>query len=394
MTTSQVMRGVTEGNVRELLLTSRAPCVSILIPLHPVGRDADQDPLVLKNLRGEARERLLATGLRSREADDFLEPLQVESQVSRFLRNGSEGLAIYLAPGVERIWPLPFPVGPLVTVSERFQVKPLFPMLTEDLEFYLLALSRKSVRVFRGSRFDFHEQMVPDLPEDQKSFLRLDDPQKQLQYRTASPRTGAAGGRRGAMIHGHGVRKDEETSNLQRYVHAIEAAMSRFLADKEAPLVLAGVDEIVRAYQGSTAYRDIMRDFVSGNPDDAPEDLLHREAWSVVERRATADREAKSPHCASLLETGHPEASATIETVLRAADTGHIDTLFVAIDAECWGQWDGTARSVSVRPERGENEADLLNTAAVLTRLHGGTVYAVTREAVPGGGLVAALFRY
>ena len=37
---------------------------------------------------------------------------------------------------------------------------------------------------------------------------------------------------------------------------------------------------------------------------------------------------------------------------------------------------------------------DLLDLAAVQTLLHGGTIYAVEPEQVPGGGPLAALFRY
>ena len=51
-------------------------------------------------------------------------------------------------------------------------------------------------------------------------------------------------------------------------------------------------------------------------------------------------------------------------------------------------------RTVELRQERRPGDEDLLDTAAVLTLLRGGTVYVEEREKLPGAGVCAALFRW
>jgi hypothetical protein len=47
---------------------------------------------------------------------------------------------------------------------------------------------------------------------------------------------------------------------------------------------------------------------------------------------------------------------------------------------------------VHATPEKGDEE--LLDAAARLSLRHGGTVYGVDRGEIPGGGQLAAVFRY
>ena len=62
------------GELEKLVEERGGPCVSIFLPTHRAGTQTQQDPIRLKNLLVEAREVLLANGLRSTEVDQILEP--------------------------------------------------------------------------------------------------------------------------------------------------------------------------------------------------------------------------------------------------------------------------------------------------------------------------------
>jgi hypothetical protein len=68
--------------------------------------------------------------------------------------------------------------------------------------------------------------------------------------------------------------------------------------------------------------------------------------------------------------------------------------LFVPLAGQVWGTFDPDNRRVTMRPEPKNGDEDLLNLAAIEVAANGGTVYTVPDERVPGGGPVAAVFRY
>jgi hypothetical protein len=83
-----------------------------------------------------------------------------------------------------------------------------------------------------------------------------------------------------------------------------------------------------------------------------------------------------------------------LEKVVPAARLGRVEELFVAVGRQRWGRFDEVTQRVKVRNEPHAGDQDLLDLAAVQTVLHGGSVYAVDPDRVPGGRSVAAVMRF
>jgi hypothetical protein len=66
----------------------------------------------------------------------------------------------------------------------------------------------------------------------------------------------------------------------------------------------------------------------------------------------------------------------------------------VAVGVQIWGRFDERTYHTVVLENPEPVAQDLLNLAAVHTYATGGNVYAVPAEEVPGGGVVASVFRY
>lgn len=73
---------------------------------------------------------------------------------------------------------------------------------------------------------------------------------------------------------------------------------------------------------------------------------------------------------------------------------GRVYIPFVALNAQQWGKFDAEQHKVVLHGKAEPGDEDLLDVAAVYTLTQGGSVYAVTRENVPGGSSVAAVYRY
>jgi hypothetical protein len=104
-------------------------------------------------------------------------------------------------------------------------------------------------------------------------------------------------------------------------------------------------------------------------------------------------REAKRAAFAQAVGAGTGRAGSDLEEVLLAALDGRVETLFIPLSEQVWGELDREARTITLKDE-GPESYDLYDVAATTTLQYGGTVYAAEPEDVPGEGEVAAIYRF
>jgi len=390
-----------QNELMELMRKPRGFCVSIYMPTHRAGRAIQQDSIRLKNLLGEAEERLIAGGLRHPDVRDVLEPARNLLEDSFFWQHQSDGLAVFLSSEALRYYRLPLDFEELVVVSGRFHVKPLLPLLSDDGRFYVLALSQHEIRLLQGTHYSVSEVNLEEVPEGLAEVLKWNDAEKRLQFHTTTRTPGgervdpAIGGVRPAVFHGHGVASaDDPKDYISRYFHRVDEGLSEVLGGERAPLVLAGVDYLLPIYREVNAYPRLLDEGIEGNPEELSAKELHRRAWTIVQPLFLAEREEAAAAYRHLAGTGSERASEDLEEIVPAAHSGRVEVLFVALGVQKWGAFDPETHMASLH-ERADPEADdLLDLAAIHTFLNGGTVYAVEPDQVPGGGALAAVLRY
>ena len=363
--------------------------VSLYMPVYPLGFEAQQNPIRLKNMLSQAEEQLTAGGMRRPEALDLLAPAERLPTDGWFWRYQSEGLAIFCSQGLFRRYRLPLRFVELVVTARRFHVKPLLPLLSGDGHFYVLALSQNEIRLLHGSRSSIALVELEDVPESLSEALQWDDPERQLQFHTGA---GASANGRAAVFHGHGIGTDDAKSNIRRYFEQVAAGIDDILADETAPLVLAGVDYLLPIYRETTSYAHLLDAVITGNPEELSETELHEAAWPLVEPRFAEAEASAAGRYRQLAGTG--QVSSDLDEILSAAHHGRVDTLFVALNRQRWGQFDAATQRSRIRAQPQPGDQDLLDLAAVQTLLQGGIVYAVEPEQMPVAADIVAIFRY
>jgi hypothetical protein len=382
------------GDLKTLMSKHKGLCVSILMPTHRAGAETQQDPIRFKNLLREAEERLLVSGLGTPEAQELLKPAQRLLGDVFFWRHQSDGLAVFLSPGVFRYYRLPFDFDELVVITDRFHIKPLLPLLSGDGRFYVLALSQNEVRLLQGTRYSVSEVALEGAPESLTETLRYNDPEKRLQFHT-STRTPGGKGERPAIFHGHGVASaDDPKDYISRYFHQVDEGLQDLLRDEQAPLVLAGVDYLHPIYKEANSYPYLIDEGIEGNPEELRAEELHEQTWAIVQPLFLAAQKEAAAKYKQLAGAGSEQASSDLKEVAPAAYHGRVETLFVAVGLQQWGTFDPKTNTVQVHEEAEPGDEDLLDFAAVQALLNSGTVYAVELEKVPGEAPLAAVFRY
>jgi hypothetical protein len=373
----------------ELTALELRPAISILMETHRAGREIGQDWIRLKNLLRAVERQLDARGLARDDTARLLEAGQALVDERAFWRHQEDGLAVYAAPNFFRTYHCPQPLREMAVVSDRFHVTQLFPLLSADRRFYVLALSQKNVRLIEATRTSAVEVDLGDLPRSVTEALMTEPPGQELQHHVVS----AVGAEHAAMFHGHGGgglehRKEE----IRQFFHQLDRGLHPLLKDREDPLVLAAVEYLVPLYRETNTHPGLLPDGILGNSEGQSASVLGARAWDIV--HAHLDR-AETRAIARYQDlAGSGRVSTDLATVVRAAHEGRIADLFLAAGTERWGSFEPASGALTVRDGPGVVGEDLLNVAAIHAFQRGATIHVLERARVPEGHDVAALFRY
>ncbi len=380
---------LTLDDLRLLLENPDPHKVSIYMPTHRRGPEMQQDPVRFKNLLTQAREYLKAQGMR--DPDSFLKPaanLQGDPEFWSFM---DTGLALFRSESLFMAVKLPLEFVDLITVSDRFHLKQLFPYFRGSGHFYLLRLSDNNVRLYRCTKYGAEEIEVDGMPKSMSEALWHDETEKTHTEvgPAVNPRTGAG---RFVFYYSGGADANYVANKKIRFLRAVDQGLRDFLRDKRAPLLLAGVEEVLPVYKAANTYPYLLDSIVPGNPDRVDPETLREKAWKIMEPIFTRKMDENRKRFAQFLGTGL--ASDQLEIVVNAAYMGRVDALFVARGVRVWGCFDHEAMTVEIHGEHQPGDEDLLDSAAAWTLLKGGDVHAVKPENVPGGTNIAAVFRF
>jgi hypothetical protein len=391
----KIMALLSRTEVKSLLDHNSHPCVSLFLPTHRVGTQTQPDRIRFKNLLHQAEKHLSGNGLRHPEVKVILEPALQLHEDRLFWQHQSDGLAVFLSPGLFqgdgiRHFRLPLALDELVLVGPRFHIKPLLPLLTGDGRFYLLALGQNSVRLLEGTRHTVQELQPERLPRNLAEALQEELPQKQIQFHTI-PQVGT-GGKQAALFHGHGAGDEDAKNRIQRYFRRIEAALHPLLQAEAVPLVLAGVEYLFPIYREVNRYPYLLEEGIAGNPEALRSDELHRKAWPLLEPLFRKGQDRSLAQYQQFTGTGR--TSSNLEEIMSSAQQGRVDSLFVPLATHCWGRVDAETGVVERHDPPLAGDQDLLDLAAALTFSQGGTIYAVPPSSMPNGEMLAAVYRY
>lgn len=393
---------ITRDELEALLNTKASPAVTLYTPTNLPSLAVRQDAIRLGNQLDEAARKLREMGWRDRECGALLEPARRLLGDDRFWENSTPGLAIFLAPAVEpRIWRLRAPVEQLTVVGTRFLIAPLLPQSEGESTFFVLTITAKAARLYKGDRESLREIRDTGLPQSVQDTVaaRTDYEQTSQSNPMSGHRSGRAGasGMPGSMPADQSLGpspEEQRKSELLQYLNKLAAAYEKGFGNLSGPVVLAAQPEIAGNFRAQTSAGNLWPEILDVNPGALDVAELHRRAWDLVKAKADGDVAAVIDHFNSLYQDGSPRASTEPAEIVRAARWGKMDTLILAEGEHVWGHFDEQADQVETHKEPAPLDDDLLDLAAQQTLLNGGEVRVVARDHVPGGAAAAAIMRY
>lgn len=371
------------------LLDIRAPVyLSMYLPMDgPTLRDKK---MRAAKLLQNAEERIQAHPWGSERTQALLEPVRRELEAPEFWRKWHGTFILFRTPDEFLAFQVPVELKERVVVGPEFFIKPLLPALTWARPFYLLAVSQKQVRFLECTFDQFRVLEVEGMPHNLQETLGNIEFEKQRQLRTVPSAHGAGGSE--TIHYGEGGELQEHKEQLGRYLRLIDAAIRRILPETPVPLVFAGVGYEFAMYQQLTAYRRLLPFSIKGNPDRTRAATLHARARDLLTEYF------REPQCEALERFqelhGAGRTFSDTESVLRAAQQGRVQDLFVNQTIQEWGEYNATGGEVIMSPRGDVGVTELSNLAAIQTLKNKGMAFALDASEMPVPVAMAATLRY
>lgn len=377
-----------KAELRALLERAGAPVVTLAHPTERANVEPEENAVRLKRHRQVVHDKLSRLGRDPRDIDAWLRPVDDLLRDDEFWTHQLDGLVVYLWPDGQAIYRVPFAIDDHAEIDERPHLQPLLPALATEGHFYVLALSQQHVRLLRCTRTEVERiDLEPyDVPPDVDSAMTHEDPEATMWDHHVGPR-----GMRGKISHGHGGAEFDERQ-VEKFLRGVRNGVDQALENTRAPVVLAGVEQLLASFRSMTRITTLVEGEVRGNPEEARDDQLRADAWAHVEPvlRAPVDQAVERVRA----QLGSGLALSNLPEVLQAGTMARIHTLLVRRGARRWGTFDLGKGTVDERDEPGEGDTDLVERAISLALEHDGDVFRLDNTDMPVDADVAALCRW
>ena len=367
--------------------------ISLYLPTQTHGRETKQNPIMLKNLLGQASDALTARNMSDREIAAFLAPAAQLVEDHDFWQHQDLGLAIFLSDAGILIYKLPIPVPELAVPGPGFHIAPLLPLQEQDAAFVILTMTAEAAQVWQATRFSLTALKVADLPGSIESLDEAPDYEGSLQsHGFGRPNTG---GQSMPKTQVYGDSPEEwRKGRLVEFAKRAGSALAAHLARDPKPVVVVADASVGGHVRNDVALAPLVAGFVEVNPETLDAADLLAAAAAVMQPLHDKAVCTALEHLDTLLGRGDATACIDPARVIAAARDGRVDQLFLAPGAGLWGTLHPDTGAVLVTESGSPGTLDLRDMAAQLTLGNGGVVWLVADDRLPEGTEMAAILRY
>lgn len=387
------MYRLTQDSFVNLLEFRHDPCLTFYLPIQPADQASRQHMVTatIKNQIREASDILLERGIRQSQIDLMTKPLKDLFDSSWFTKPLPSGLAVFISEDLFQIIQLPRIVSESVTVSNRFHVRPLLSFQNDSGTYYLLALSLRSLTLYKADYDQLMPVAMPDLPESLQTIIDSYSMESNLQRHSSSSK--GSNRANSSIQHGYENAKDSEKDRIIEYFRSIDDVLNKHLAADIKPLVLVCVDYLYPLYQSISRYPRLLEQHVSGSPDTLGAERLASEGWQIAAPEFVTGQQKAWAKCEQKM--GTPQVRTNARSIVKAAVQGQIEALFLLPESPpaVSPVLSSDADEQIIEPGRSEID-DLLDIAILQVLRHNGKVYLLDPADLPDNADCLALLRY
>jgi hypothetical protein len=291
---------ITRHDLKELQALTKVPALSILLPTHRTSPDNKQDPIRVKNLVREAKDRL-STEFSARDLEPLLKNLDTLVDDIDYTY-ALDGLALFVSHDLAKKFYLPFTVPQRVVIDQTFATRDLVYGLHRAQRYWVFLLSQNASRLLAGTGDTLEEVFDGSFP------IEMTGP----------------GGTTALPYDSDSAYLDDRH---RRFFQQVDRAFTAYAEDDTRPLILGGVIRQISFFQEVSEYTSQVAGTISGNFDKATVSEMVPEVWPFVQE--VRDRQRADALAALDAAMGEGKVVSAIEEVWRLANEGRGKLLLV-----------------------------------------------------------------
>lgn len=233
---------------RELKIHQSVPCVSIVLPTQRTSPGRRVDPPRLKKIISNAKK-LLKEKYGSVGEKIFPQLDHLNEEIN-FLENQA-ALGLYVSPNFTRIIRFDFPVDEKITVGEHFEIREVLQLKQQQIRYYFLSLSKKTIQLFKGHGKELKEVKNNDFPISITSTYNYQKPSRGSSYGNALKNT-------------EGDKSIKEEKQLIAILRSADAKLKPYL-EHDVPFIISGVPQLTGYFKKITHSKRDLMGIIDGN---------------------------------------------------------------------------------------------------------------------------------
>lgn len=336
--------------IQELLNETGLPCVSIILPTQRLATFREADKLRINKAFEEAITQLKKNYSASPLLDKVLGNVEVLRHEIDYTHL-SNGLGIYASANLFRIVRYPFSVAEKTVTGEAFDSRELLYMRDNVVDYYLLVISKKYLRLFTCYGEEIEEIKDGAFPMEYK---------EEFEY---APPSVANSFSSNVLV---GYEKDKsflQEERLKEFLRTADKNLKQYIKNG-TPLVISGDNKEIADYEGVTAYTRNIIGKVKGN-FVVKQDMV-REAWSEMQKYIAKKNELLVSDIAEMV--GEDKAITGLENIWAAVQEGKGLKLVIEKDYEQSGYLSKDKTLVVKKPVKTGNYEYMPEVADTLIR--------------------------
>jgi len=367
-------------DIDAMLAVQGQPCLSIIVPTAKYTRGRSLNPDIIQKAIAKAEKLLSHTAWPNDQIIQLSSKLEAVKNKIDYMRM-QEGMAIFISPEIFKIYLLPFSVTEKVMLARNFEIRDIVYFNQFLATYYLLSVSKKLVRLFKGRGRDLQEVLNNDFP---RKYV------EEYEYSKPSP---------GRLI-GQGLKSFErDKSSLQEkrmknFFRNADATLDKYLKNGMR-LFVAGVETELVGFDVVSNHTKNIAGKIKGNYDVDAVHPLAEIAWKMIHD------EVHSAH-QKLISTlgedlGRNMAAEGIVEVWQCAQEGRGLTVLLEKDYQVRGYLQGENKSrLYLDPPGGKYEIvhDACNEILDIVKEKGGKIIVVENGLLKQFGQIAMQLRY
>ncbi len=240
-------------------------CLTIIMPLHSVPAQAEEDSIRFHKIVSDAISELDKSNSTS-EAEGIKASLNsLKKEFSKI--SGAKGVGIYLSKEMKSIITFPFEVEEYFLIDKEFQMRELLYKTQLAIDYFVLSLTMKSAKLYKGNSGTLIEVTG-------NHNLKFDD-DKEYEHTSIGSSTGYG------LKSVEKDKSDTQIIGLKKFYKEVDHFINNLIS-KDSVLIITGTGKEPALFKSLSHHNSIIIGEIHGNFEhDLPE--LRAKSWQMVE---------------------------------------------------------------------------------------------------------------